>query len=867
MKVLDVEAAIEELAYTLLRYEAEGKAATDAFFWLVGAGISVPQIPLAGDIVRRCQAILRLDEERMRIAASSVPERPSARYAHWFEHALPQPSQRQDLLRELIAGQPISPANLRLAHLLSSPLLPHLVVTTNFDDLLAQALHTFGLPCIVADHPATAGRIDPENDGDVQILHVHGTYQFYDCCNLVGEVSSRAAEMGPRLDHVLERRSPIVLGYAGWEDDVFMRALERRLGSTRQVPNNVYWFCHRREELDALPAFLRDRENVRLVAPPASPEGGTLDAAAVLRGLIQRLRISPPALTTNPIAFFAERLRATLPVSEEAGPTPQVPDMYQLRPIVEKLEALAETWDEAPAREPDTRIEELQGLLRRSAYAEALEAAEALVKRGKLSEREVEELLEAAYLIGSELAGSQEEIHAYDVAARAVSGLEARGLSLYSDDPAVHVAVALVYKGKGLANQGRGEEAIAVFDEVIELYGKHADPDVREQAVIAATERAGLLAMRDGADAAVDALGEVARRYAEDEDLAGISAVALVRQGSLLVELKRYKPAVRAFNAALERFATNVPPDDVRHQQVIAFVSAGWALSRLGSHELAIKAYDRAIERFGDDVGFEQEISLALLNKSWSLKALDRNDEVVDVAEDLIAYYEEDRDPVVQHHVALARFEKAHAKAALGHHEQAIDLYRELVSAYDGSDDHHIRLWVASALAETAIIHNARGRHRKAVEACDELAKRIGDDHEYAPWRAIELLERGDALTALADEAEQAGTDGAGAGAALRTEAFARYDELIDRFGERAETDPRVRPTVVGGLHNRAVELAALGREEEAASSFERAAQLAERDPALPRGAKAARKALEALLAEQRDGAEDDDDVPAPAAP
>jgi hypothetical protein len=46
-------------------------------------------------------------------------------------------------------------------------------------------LRLFGDQPIVYDEPKTFGRIN-DGDKDIQIVHVHGSYRFYDCCNLEG---------------------------------------------------------------------------------------------------------------------------------------------------------------------------------------------------------------------------------------------------------------------------------------------------------------------------------------------------------------------------------------------------------------------------------------------------------------------------------------------------------------------------------------------------------------------------------------------------------------------------------------------------------------------------------------------------------
>src|SRR6185436_18142064 len=98
-------------------------------------------------------------------------------------------------LHEEINGKPISAANFRLAHLLGEmnpkKRLTNLVFTTNFDDMLSKALRLLGSDVIVCDHPETTSRVDLHGS-EPQIVHVHGTHWFYDCCNLKGELEAQS---------------------------------------------------------------------------------------------------------------------------------------------------------------------------------------------------------------------------------------------------------------------------------------------------------------------------------------------------------------------------------------------------------------------------------------------------------------------------------------------------------------------------------------------------------------------------------------------------------------------------------------------------------------------------------------------------
>ncbi|MGD0772659.1 MAG: SIR2 family protein [Candidatus Solibacter sp.] len=180
----------------------------------------------------------------------------------------------------------ISRANFRLAHLLLENTITNLVVTTNFDDFLSRALSLFGRRHIVCDHPRTLERIDLRSQ-DVQIIHIHGSYWFYDCCNLRGEISDRAKgssatsfTMLSTLDDILRAHSPLVVGYSGWEGDIFMDALRRRLSAALRT--NLYWFCYRRRDAETLPDWLKASPNVCVVAPdgPGPAPGADSDLAA-----------------------------------------------------------------------------------------------------------------------------------------------------------------------------------------------------------------------------------------------------------------------------------------------------------------------------------------------------------------------------------------------------------------------------------------------------------------------------------------------------------------------------------------------------------------------------------------------------------
>jgi len=281
------------------------------FFFVVGAGISWPPIPLASAIVTQC----RREAQKFGRTVAGADEGNMASYSRWFEAAFPQRAMRQQYLRKLIQDQPISAANLRLAHLLIKTDIAKVVITPNFDDMLSRALALFGDQPIICDHPATIEKITGKGKS-TQIVHVHGTYLFYDCCNLVDEIAGRAQRsvesnnsMGFFLDNLLTRKSPIVVGYSGWDKDVIMSALSRRL--KQPLHYQVYWFCYSEAELASLPSWLTMNSDVVFVVPEMIDEARNNQACGPELDAIQR---EEKRTTRNPLvpALPATRVFETL---------------------------------------------------------------------------------------------------------------------------------------------------------------------------------------------------------------------------------------------------------------------------------------------------------------------------------------------------------------------------------------------------------------------------------------------------------------------------------------------------------------------------------------------------------------------------
>jgi hypothetical protein len=437
---LDVSTAALEIRQAC--DELGAQAHRSPFFLVVGAGASFPPVPLASHIVEHCQ---RVAAQYHREGGTQAAEAALDQYSHWFAAAYPGARQRQQYLRSLIEHKALSLPSLRLAHLLSVHKLTNMVVTTNFDDFIARALRLFGEEPVVCDHPRTVGRIDRERP-DVQIVHVHGSYLFYDCANLRGEVNDRAQAddessftMVGLLDSLLWNRSPIVIGYSGWEGDVVMSALRRRLRGGNALPQSLYWCCYRRSEIQALPDWLRDNGDVRFVVPPPAPAATppeavpmrsgaeaasaersepTLPAVSVLDEINRVFEIGAPTLFVNPVEHLARSLESALPeASAPAG------DPYAFKALIERLHTVARSYRQPVAVTPaSVNLDLLRSALRASDYPTATRELAAIIpaRLRDLGADDRREVTAAAGLVASSVGMEQGKVRGDEQTARVI---------------------------------------------------------------------------------------------------------------------------------------------------------------------------------------------------------------------------------------------------------------------------------------------------------------------------------------------------------------------------------------------------------------------------------------------------------------
>lgn len=361
--------------------------AYNKFCFIVGAGISYPPIDLAYKIKMECKDKILENKKKMGIAyddsiLNRIYDDPAEEYFALIEKAFSDVRRRWEYFKEKVSNKPISISNILLAQILISKKISSIVITPNFDDFLSRALSLINIPHVTIDNPKVMDRFKLERD-EIQIIHTHGTYKFYDICNTRNEIEERAGmeKLHEILKEIFVNRSPIVIGYSGWKSDSIMTVLNSFVD--RHLDNNIYWFCYEEDALKVLPEEFKEHPDVFFVVPDrheptVDKEFGELrlynkpitelSSDDVLMEFIKVIKMEPPMPFKYPIEFYERFLKNSLYIANRQGKS----FYFDSALIMVKfgIECASEF-----KKEFANRIKQLESFTKKSRYKQAIKIA------------------------------------------------------------------------------------------------------------------------------------------------------------------------------------------------------------------------------------------------------------------------------------------------------------------------------------------------------------------------------------------------------------------------------------------------------------------------------------------------------------
>jgi hypothetical protein len=277
---------------------------------LLGAGISIASGVKTGwgvvvDLVRRVAAADAPDDPEAAELAAADPE-------GWWEKKLlaevaPTSAARQALLARYFdpeegdddGGKLPTAAHRAIAQLVKRGSV-RVIVTTNFDRLMEQALQEIGISPQVVRRPEEMAAIKPLAHSQVTVIKLHGDYADLHQRNTVDELSKYPDEQEKLLEQVLDEYGLIVCGWsADWDT-----ALVNAVSSTRSRRYPLYW--------STLGPLGKDAQ--RLTVQHSATVLRGLDADELFTDLLQRLE-ALDRMSSTPVNrdMAVVRLKRALP--------------------------------------------------------------------------------------------------------------------------------------------------------------------------------------------------------------------------------------------------------------------------------------------------------------------------------------------------------------------------------------------------------------------------------------------------------------------------------------------------------------------------------------------------------------------------
>ena len=366
---------VRDLARALMHARDKPNQGRGRAIFLVGAGCSVSAgIKAAGGVAQHCALHLAhcYSQERF---TDSDPDTAlrwlieqghvdsnvahnedgsshwSALYYYFFENCLNAPNAQREVINEIIdnANDRINWAHACLGELVYQRYV-HTVITTNFDQLVLQAIIRTGLLPVTADGLNSLNRIwsTPRRP---QVVHLHGSMHTYNLRNshsALKEPGRNSAAVSMIHSLLQQCELLVVVGYGGGEEGV----MELLIDAVKALPQFViYWVTYEQghETLSQKARELLSGEN------KFSIWGGEADK--FFGDLMEELRIGQPSWVANPIAVLKNQSeRLLLPAAE----------LEDVRILIGAFKARVSYADQADHRWPEEQQKKVRAAEKRA---------------------------------------------------------------------------------------------------------------------------------------------------------------------------------------------------------------------------------------------------------------------------------------------------------------------------------------------------------------------------------------------------------------------------------------------------------------------------------------------------------------------
>jgi tetratricopeptide (TPR) repeat protein len=215
----------------------------------------------------------------------------------------------------------------------------------------------------------------------------------------------------------------------------------------------------------------------------------------------------------------------------------------------------------------------------------------------------------------------------------------------------------LFLKGVTLGQLNRPEEAIVLYDELLEKF-KDSDELIIQKLVVKALRNKGVRLNRLGRTKdALELFDEVIRRFKKFNELTiqVEVAAAFLNKAARLDDMGKLEGALIVYDEVVDLYKDN-PEVDIQRFVVGALVSKGLALSKLSRSDAAIVIWDKVLNQFKDseEPEIQKQVVIALISKATVLAKQDKKEAAIELCEEVFNKYKDSVEKEIQELVEIA---------------------------------------------------------------------------------------------------------------------------------------------------------------------------------------------------------------------
>jgi tetratricopeptide (TPR) repeat protein len=296
----------------------------------------------------------------------------------------------------------------------------------------------------------------------------------------------------------------------------------------------------------------------------------------------------------------------------------------------------------------------------------------------------------------------------------------------------------LVESGITQLQQGEAEQALARFNEAVEVFGSSARGEDRVWLARAVHNRGMALQALGRNDEAADAFEEVFAVFGaeDDPDVRSVAVSSMINAGVACGGADKVDEALRHLDTAIQLLTYATGMSD-RRALANAMYNRGTVLRLAGRTEAALHAFDATRQRFAGDLDphVYRFVALAIYNSAAALEEADLPNRAAPIFRAAADECGSSLDPLVKERAGLSLARLATCLSRLGRHDDAALAFTELVDRFGADSEPALQQIVGDALRAqpTLLLRLKPADHARTSDYNRQMFLTIVNEHRSSP--------------------------------------------------------------------------------------------------------------------------------------